>query len=181
RNLVRRLLDLGAAGVIVSGGKAIRGPQPTGLLLGRPDLIEAATLNNNPLSAIGRPLKVGKEEICGLVAAVERFFAMDEAAQLGEWDTWAHRIAAAVAGASGVRAEVVADHPDYGRPPLVAKAVLRFDGGAVAADTLAAQLREGDPAIQPLRQGDHLTFNPMTLQPGEAEIVAERLRAVVRS
>jgi L-seryl-tRNA(Ser) seleniumtransferase len=181
--LIRQLLDLGAAAAIVSGGKAIRGPQSTGVLAGRPDLVEAAALNNNPLSAIGRPMKVGKEEICGLVAAVERFFALDEAAQLAEWHAQAQLIADAAAAAAdraGVRAEVMAGHPDYGRPPLVPKAVIRFDGGAAAADALAARLRDGAPSIQGLRQRDHLILNPMTLEPGEAEIVARRLRAALQ-
>jgi uncharacterized pyridoxal phosphate-dependent enzyme len=175
RDLVRRLLQLGAAGVIVSGGKVIRGPQSTGILFGRQDLVEAAHLNSNPLSAIGRPMKVGKEEICGVVAAVERFFAMDEEAQLAQWHAWAHTIATAAGELRGVRAEVIAAHPDYGRPPLVPKAVLRFDGGAPAADALATALFEGEPAIQPLRQGDHLILNPMTLLPGEADLIATRL------
>jgi L-seryl-tRNA(Ser) seleniumtransferase len=183
RDLVRRLLALGVAGVIVSGGKAIRGPQPTGLLLGRADLIAAAALSNNPNSGIGRPLKVGKEEICGLVAAVERFFAMDEAAQLAEWEAWARLIVAVADGgrASGgrVRAEVIAKHPDYGRPPLVPKAVLRFEGGAAAADALDQALAHGTPRIHGLRQRDYLILNPMTLQPGEAETIANRLRALL--
>ncbi|MBI3969803.1 MAG: hypothetical protein HY332_00820 [Chloroflexi bacterium] len=182
RGLIRQLLELGVAGVIVSGGKAIRGPQSTGLLLGRPDLIEAAALNNNPLPAIGRPMKVGKEEICGLVAAVERFFAMDEAAQLAGWRRSAELIARAArdaGGAKGVRAEVIAEHPDYGRPPMVAKAVLRFAGGAAEADRLATQLAGGEPSIQPLRQRDCLIFNPMTVEPGEPEIVADRVLAAL--
>jgi hypothetical protein len=110
---------------------------------------------------------------------VERFFALDEAAQLAEWDEQARRMAAAARGRAGVRAEVIAAHPDYGRPPLVPKAVLRFDGGAAAADALAAALAEGEPRIHALRQGDHLILNPMTLEPGEAEIIAGRLRALL--
>jgi L-seryl-tRNA(Ser) seleniumtransferase len=170
------LIALGATGVIVSGGKAIRGPQSSGILAGQPDLIEAAALNNNPLQAIGRPMKVGKEEIAGLVVAVERFFAMDEQDQLAEWRSWSEQIARAASGRSGIRAEVVEGHPDYGRPPLAPKAVLRFEGGAPAADALNEHLRAGEPAIQPLRQGDYLIFNPMTLMPGEAEVIADRLR-----
>jgi D-glucosaminate-6-phosphate ammonia-lyase len=173
RNLIRRLLDLGATAVIVSGGKAIRGPQASGLLLGSPDLIEAAALNNNPLAAIGRPLKVGKEELCGLVAAVERFFAMDEDAQLAEWRETCERIVAA--GSGGPSAEVISGHPGLGRPPLVPKAVFRFDDQAGAARAADA-LRHGQPPIQPLLAGPHLIFNPMTIEPGEAEIVAQRVR-----
>ncbi|MDQ3701349.1 MAG: hypothetical protein M3442_10575, partial [Chloroflexota bacterium] len=179
RALVRQLLELGVSGVIVSGGKAIRGPQSTGLLLGQPDLIGAAALNNNPLSAIGRPMKVGKEELCGLVVAVERFFAMDEAAQLAAWHGAAGEIAGAVSHGRGVRAEVLAGHPDFGRPPLVPKAVLHFAGDAARAAAVADRLTEGDPAIHPLRQGEYLIFNPMTLEAGEPEVVADRLRSAL--
>jgi L-seryl-tRNA(Ser) seleniumtransferase len=181
RDLLRRLIDSGVAGVIASGGKAIRGPQASGILAGRPDLIAAAHLNNNPLAAIGRPMKVGKEEICGLVAAVERFFALDEAAQLAGWDAAARRIAGAVPAGKGIAVRVIADHPGYGRPPLVPKAVLTPEGGAAAVEALAAALLDGDPAISPLRQGEHLIFNPMTLMPGEDETVAERLTAHLRA
>ena len=180
RALIRRLLDLGAAGVIVSGGKAIRGPQASGILAGRPDLVAAAALNNNPLPAIGRPMKVGKEEIAGLVVAVERFFALDEQAQLDEWRAWCEQIARAAHGRAGVRAEVIEQHPDYGRPPLAPKAVLRFDGAAAAAGALDGRLRTGTPAIQPLRHADSLIFNPMSLLPGEADVIAKRLQAELR-
>jgi D-glucosaminate-6-phosphate ammonia-lyase len=179
RDLLRRLIDSGVAGVIASGGKAIRGPQASGILAGRADLIAAAHLNNNPLAAIGRPMKVGKEEICGLVAAVERFFALDEAAQLAGWDAAARRIAGAVPAGKGIAVRVIADDPGYGRPPLVPKAVLTPEGGAAAVEALAAALLDGDPAISPLRQGEHLIFNPMTLMPGEDETVAARLAAVL--
>lgn len=179
RSLPRRLLDVGASTAIFSGGKAIRGPQCSGLVLGRPELIAAAALNNNPNSAVGRPMKVGKEEICGLVAAVERFFGLDEQAQRAEWEDWTRLMAAAVAGQPSVRAEVIADHPDYGRPPFAPKAVLRFDGAATAAQALAAELANGEPSIHALRHGDHLILNPMALEPGDAELIAGRLRTVL--
>ena len=184
RGLIQQLLGLGVSGVIVSGGKAIRGPQSTGILLGKPDLIEAAALNNNPHSAVGRPLKVGKEELCGVVAAAERFFALDEAAQLAEFRERAQIIVAATnrVGGAAVRAEVIERDPDYGRPPLVAKAVLRFTGGAKAADALYQRLHDGDGGgarINALRLRDDLVFNPMALEPGEAEIIAARLTVLL--
>jgi L-seryl-tRNA(Ser) seleniumtransferase len=142
-------------------------------------VIAAADLNNNPLASVGRPMKVGKEELCGLVAAVERFFAMDEGAQLAAWEDACRHIVATVPAGRGVRAEVVADDPDYGRPPLAPKAVLSFDGGAPAAEAFAGDLMAGEPAVQPLRQGERLLFNPMTLEPGEPEAVAGRVRALL--
>ena len=85
RSNLTSLLDLGASAVVFSGGKAIRGPQSTGLVLGQADLVEAVRLNANPFTAIGRGMKVGKEEIVGLVAAVELFLAADEGQELARW------------------------------------------------------------------------------------------------
>ena len=76
--------------VAFSGGKAIRGPQSSGLLLGRADLIAAGRRAISPHMGIGRGMKVGKEEIVGLLAAVERFLTLDHAA---EWRVWETRVA----------------------------------------------------------------------------------------
>ena len=177
RALVRQLLDLGVAGIIVSGGKAIRGPQATGLVLGRPDLIEAAFVNSSPRSAIGRALKVGKEDICGLVAAVERFFALDEQEQLADWRRQAETIAGAADGHGGATAQAIEGHPDYGRPPLAAVAAVHFEDRAA---TVAAALEAGEPGIRALQRGaDRLVFSPMALLPGDAETIARRLRECI--
>ena len=76
--------------VAFSGGKGLRGPQASGLLLGRPDLIAAGRRAISPQMGIGRGMKVGKEEIMGLLAAVERFLTMDHEA---EWRLWETRVA----------------------------------------------------------------------------------------
>ena len=73
--------------VAFSGGKALRGPQCSGLLLGRKDLIEAAIPATNPYASIGRGMKVGKEEIVGLLAAVERYLKVDHDAEFKELDS----------------------------------------------------------------------------------------------
>jgi L-seryl-tRNA(Ser) seleniumtransferase len=179
RGLVRHLLDLDAAGVMLSGGKAIRGPQSTGILAGRPDLVAAAAANNAPEQRIGRPLKVGKEELCGLVAAVERFWALDEAAQLAEWRGWCREIAGAAAAWPAARGEVVEGVPGYGRPPLAAKALVHLPDEATA-EAVAVRLRNGDPGVRCLRRGAALLFNPMALLPGDADVVAQRLREALR-
>ncbi len=176
----RRFLDAGAAVAIFSGGKAIRGPQCTGLVLGRRDLIAAAALNNNPNTAIGRPMKVGKEEIAGLVRAVELFMAMDEAEQLRGWERQARTVVDALAGLPGVEAAVVAGHDHYGRPPVAPKAVIRLAPGHwPAPEQVVRALLEGDPPIAISRFGGDLVVNPMTLEPGEIDVVAERLRHIL--
>jgi len=74
--------------VAFSGGKALRGPQSTGLLLGRKDLVQAAFLNNSPNSdSIGRGCKIGKEEIIGLLVAVDAYFKRDHDADWKRWQT----------------------------------------------------------------------------------------------
>ena len=122
RSNLTSLLDLGAAAVVFSGGKAIRGPQSTGLVLGRSDLVEAVRQNANPFTAIGRGMKVGKEEIVGLLAAVELFLATDEEEELTGWRRDLESIAAVLNTIDGVRAEVgskgYAAAPGCGLPRL---------------------------------------------------------------
>jgi L-seryl-tRNA(Ser) seleniumtransferase len=86
---LRRFSELGADYVVFSGGKGLRGPQASGLVLGKAQFIAACRLNQNPHSSIGRGMKVGKEEICGLVKAVEVYLARDYAADLRYWDACA--------------------------------------------------------------------------------------------
>ena len=91
-NLRRFTLDEGADLAVFSGGKALRGPQSTGLVLGRADLIAACVANSSPRHSIGRPMKVGKEELLGIVAAIEWAIAMDEPAYCPRAATrsWTH-------------------------------------------------------------------------------------------
>src|SRR5262249_31919588 len=73
--------------VAISGGKALRGPNDTGLLLGRKDLIEAAKRNANPhCGTIGRMMKVSKEDMIAVLAAVERYVRLDHGAEWREWE-----------------------------------------------------------------------------------------------
>src|SRR6185503_1972057 len=97
--------QLGCDLVIFSGGKALRGPQTTGLLLGRKDLIEAALPAMSPFGGIGRGMKVGKEELCGLLAAVERYLKVDHEAEYRELEARVASIRAALKGISGVETD----------------------------------------------------------------------------
>ena len=82
--------------VIFSGGKALRGPQTSGLLLGRKDLIDASFPAMSPFGGIGRGMKVGKEELCGVLAAVERYLKVDHAAEYRELESRVASIRAAL-------------------------------------------------------------------------------------
>jgi len=99
-------LQRGADLVAYSGGKALRGPQSAGLLLGRKDLVKAAWLNSAPHHAFGRPMKVGKEEAMGMLAAVEMWVRRDHQAEWKQWESWLAEIAQSVEKVPGVTTEV---------------------------------------------------------------------------
>lgn len=165
-----------------SGGKGLRGPQSAGLLLGRKDLIRAAKLNTSPNGdTIGRTNKVNKEEIVGMLAALETFLKEDHAAFWKDLEGRCQRIAAAVAGPPDVKTEVYI--------PAVANAVphlrIAWDAqarGVTVAD-LVARFREGDPSIEfgpGAGNARALSVGVWMLRPGEDAIVAARLREVLK-
>jgi len=102
--------ELGADLVVVSGGKGLRGPQSTGILSGRADLIEAARMQAAPNDLIGRGMKVGKEEIIGLVVALNRYAQFDHVAERAVWKQKAEYLAAELQGIDSFTAEVVDDN-----------------------------------------------------------------------
>ena len=100
-------LQYGANMVAYSGGKCIRGPQSAGLLLGQKDLVQAAWLNSAPHHAFGRSLKVGKEEIMGMLAAVEAWTRRDHKAEWAQWESWLDYIGKRVTSIGGVTTEIL--------------------------------------------------------------------------
>ena len=179
--------------VTFSGGKGLRGPQCTGLLLGRKDLIEAAKLNNSPYSnTIGRGMKVAKEEVVGLVAAVDWFLSQGDAALEAEFQERADLIAARLKTLPTVDAKTfippVANH--------VPHLLITYDQNRIkiSATDVMQKLREGRPRIElnpgtggsPASAGlsggsNTVIVGVWMLQPGEDAIVAQRLYEVLHS
>ena len=178
------LIDLPAIGcdlTVFSGGKGLCGPQSSGLIIGRKDLIEACHLNSNPHSAIGRGMKVGKEEIAGLLRAVELFFAMDEAALVAEWERRCQAIAAAVTDIEGIEARFTKAYENK-FPPASPLVHLHFAANAPqSARDVVRALEEGEPSILASGGETSLSVGPQTLQDGEAEIIADRLKRILAS
>ena len=182
----RRFLDEGADLVVFSGGKAIRGPQSTGLVVGRPDLVQGCALNHNPNSAIGRGNKVGKEEIVGLVKAVELFVERDEDAELAEWSRMCEVIAGELIGIPGVEVTVEGSGHWRFRPPIVPKCIVEVDGlreRVAGADTPVSFLRGGanllvgsDPPVMFGVSDETIQIHPIALKPGEETAVGRQLR-----
>jgi L-seryl-tRNA(Ser) seleniumtransferase len=164
--------------VAFSGGKGLRGPQSAGLLVGRKDLIAAARLNAPPNgNTIGRGLKVNKEEIVGMLAALDRYLALDHAVELREFEKRAETIRGGASAVSGVKAEVfvpeVANHVPHVRVSWDAAGK-----GITAAEAVKA-LRGGEPSIGTRSEGDALVIGVWMMQPGEDKVVARRLREVL--
>ncbi len=175
-NLTDLTTEIGADLAVYSGGKGLFGPQSSGLILGRADLVKAASMNSNPHSGVGRGMKVGKEEVIGLLRAVELFLEADEERVIAEWERRCRVVAAAAEGIDGITAEC--DPPFANRfPPASPLVRLRFAGHAPAASReVAGALEQGEPAILVGGSEDSISVAPQTLQPGEAEIIADRLR-----
>jgi seryl-tRNA(Sec) selenium transferase len=164
--------------VAFSGGKGLQGPQASGLLLGRADLIAAGRRAISPEMGIGRGMKVGKEEIMGLLAAVERCVAMDHDAQWQLWETRVAEVIDMLQGIPGVN--VSRDVPEFANrsPHLLIEWSQRHI--PLRANDVVQHLRDGDPPIAALAEGEHeLRIAVWVLRDDEHRIVASRVRAVL--
>jgi L-seryl-tRNA(Ser) seleniumtransferase len=175
-----RHLRAGADLVNYSGGKGIRGPQSTGIVAGRADLVRAATLNSSPYAGVGRPSKTSKEEIVGLVKALELFLAADEETEMNRYREVCTYIVDSVRDVPGLRAVVEQDPVNRVLP----HAVIYFEPSwrGPSGETVREALAAGIPHIyvqQGAQQGgyfDEIAVDPINLQPGDEEILARRLR-----
>jgi len=182
-----------------SGGKGLRGPQCSGLLLGRKDLIEAALLNCSPREgAVCRPMKVGKEEVIGCLTALETWLKLDEKKLYAEWNGRVDRIRKLVDTVPGVKTDIYI--PDDGNRYPTLKISWDQQAWGYRLTDCVRELREGDPIIEvvgvdnpslvtAVREGnpnhkehkdpDHIELVSMTIKPGEEIIVGQRLRAIL--
>jgi len=179
-NLWHFTREAGADIAIFSGGKGLRGPQSSGLVLGRADLVEACRANGSPNHTIGRPMKVGKEEMAGLLAAVEWSLAQDEPSVL---DGYERSVRSWIDGLSGIDGVTVSrGYPSEAGQPH-GRAIVRLSPRcALTRDQLVAALWELDPRIAVAEIGDDgVALNPQTLQPGEDQQVLAALNRLLRT
>jgi D-glucosaminate-6-phosphate ammonia-lyase len=174
-----RSIQLGYDLVAISGGKGLCGPQSSGLLFGRKELIQAARLHAPPNSdAIGRGMKVNKEEMLAMMVALELYLKRDHDADWREWEKRVERIAAAVSPIAGVRTEVFVPDIHYRVPHLR----IRWERGAIGTtpQQVAGELRDGEPSIE-IRPviPDGIELGVWMLRDGEDRVVARRIRQVL--
>ena len=177
--------------VAFSGGKGMRGPQNAGLLLGKKHLTDLAQQNNNPEDGVGRGMKVAKEQIVGMVAAVDWVLSHTEESMQGDYQKRVELIVSAVKGIPSVTTETVVPKIANHVPHLL----IRFDPSVTGVTTteIVAELREGKPSIElnpntghPPNQGIPSNANTLVvgvwmLQPGEDAVVGRRIREAFSS
>ena len=187
-SVLRLYADMGADLTIFSGGKGLLGPQASGLVLGRKGLIEACAVNTSPNHGVGRPMKIGKEEIIGLVTALELY--ADEGFQQAERRSWEERtsyLAEALSRVPGVRAYNEIGGPTYlpDRSGLTPEGIpityVEWDAQTVskAKEDVERELDEGSPSMKVGISPRGISISPHTLQPGEERIIAERVARVL--
>ena len=184
-----------------SGGKGLCGPQCSGLLLGRKDLIEAALLNSSPREgAVCRPMKVGKEEVIGCLTALETWLNLDEKKLYAEWNGRVDRIRKLVETVPGVKTDTYV--PDDGNRYPTLRISWDQEAWRYTITDCVEELRAGDPVIEVLgadnpslvkavREGNpnptrkerkapnHIELVSMTIKPGEEIVVGQRLRSIL--
>jgi uncharacterized pyridoxal phosphate-dependent enzyme len=179
-------LAAGATFVGYSGGKCMRGPQCAGLLLGRKDLVQAAWFQAAPHHNVGRSLKVGKEEIIGMLTAVEMWTKRDHDAEWNTWKGWLGTIEARVKPIPSVTTEYLMPEDLSNHSPRLR---IKWSGNTlkITGDELAKTLDEGTPRIQfdewsgsrPDDMESSVTIMPYMMMPGDDKIVADALFATL--
>ena len=182
-----------------SGGKGLCGPQCSGLLLGRKDLIEAALMNSNPREgAVCRPMKVGKEEIIGCLTALETWLNLDAQKLYADWNDRVDRIRKLVETVPGVKTDIYTPSDGNRYPTLrvswdtaawrftVSDCVKELRAGNPVIEVLGPDnpslvkaVREGNPNRKERKEPDRIELVSMTIKPGQEIIVGQRLRAVL--
>jgi len=186
-----------------SGGKGLRGPQCSGVLLGRKELVDAALRNCSPYEgAVCRPMKVGKEEIIGCLTAIETWLKTDSKKLYEEWNARVERIARLVETVPGVKTQIYI--PDDGNRYPTLRVTWDEQAFGFTVSDCVKKLHDGDPVIEALsidnpsmvaavqegadkakptpkemKEPNRLELVSMTIQPGEEMIVGQRLRAIL--
>lgn len=181
---LRKFVKMGADLVMFSGGKNLRGPQCSGLLLGRKDLIAKAYASSAPNNRFGRIAKVGKEEIVGLLTAVELFLKRDDEAERRKHHATLERVAKRLEGTPTVITEFITND-DYSHSPRLSVQWNEEKLG-VTLDHMMDRLLNGEPAIVATDMTKYrpnwtrgLGIFPYNLLPGEEIIVADRIRQIL--
>ncbi|MGE3268703.1 MAG: aminotransferase class V-fold PLP-dependent enzyme [Chloroflexota bacterium] len=173
-----RFIAEGADLVTFSGGKGLMGPQSSGILAGRADLIRAARINGSPYHSVGRPAKAAKEDIVGLIVALENYLERDHEADFAGWKAQADYMIERLQGFKGVEVTYLYDGREH---PVPRVEIFFTPESGIDSHQFVLDMEENDPRIflfeptGPTARPNAIAINTLTMQPGEEEIVAREL------
>src|SRR5262249_43579224 len=179
-NSLKRFIAEGADLVTFSGGKGLMGPQSSGILAGRAELIRAARMNGNPNHSVGRAAKAAKEDIVGLIVALESYVQRDHDADTAVWRAQAEWMLARLRDFPGVTSSYLHDGCEQ---PVPRVELLFGPGSGINAHALVLALEDHDPRVflfeptGPTAKPNSIVINTQTMQPGEEQVVVAALRA----
>ncbi|MBN1583016.1 MAG: aminotransferase class V-fold PLP-dependent enzyme [Anaerolineae bacterium] len=174
-----RFTHMGADLALFSGGKGLCGPQSSGLILGQKELVQACAFNACPRAFIGRPMKVGKEEMIGLWAAVRWYLNLDHDSMMTTYECQVQYVIDACSEMPFVSAQK-SFPSEAGQPMSRAEIILNEPHLGVMRDDVLAQLRAGDPSIALAPAGRSGIFvNPQTLKHGQEKLIVDRIKQII--
>jgi len=173
-----KITQMGATAVLFSGGKDLRGPQSSGLIVGKKDFLATFTKINFFNYGIGRMLKTGREEIVGLLSAVEQYVTMDHKKR----DIWVEdQINNLIEFSKSSKLyKIIRSYPNEAGQPM-ARAEILLKTNDITLEQLSKSLKDGSPSIFTMVALGRLFINPMTLFEGEIEVIIDRLKIIEKT
>lgn len=177
-----KFMKMGADIVLFSGGKDFRGPQSSGLMLGKKDMVNICRLHGYPHHAIGRPMKLDKETIMGFVEAIELYLKEDHQKRIEGWEKQVQRI---FKGLSNIpQIEVLQGYPTQPltQPATIPRIYVKFDEKVLGLtkENIAKELYQGNPRIAVVVERNYLAINPHMLGKGEEDLIIERMKEIMK-
>jgi uncharacterized pyridoxal phosphate-dependent enzyme len=179
---LKKFTKMGADIVIFSGGKDIRGPQSSGLMVGKKDIVDVCRLHGYPYHAIGRPMKLDKETIMGFLAALELYLNENHEKRMRNWERQVKRIIEGLNSIPHMQALQGYPTQPLTQPAIIPRVYVKFDIETLGASKkdIANKLYEGNPPIVVVVEKKYLIFNPHMLAEGEEDIIIGRMKEIIK-
>ncbi len=180
---LNKFTRMGADVVLFSGGKDIRGPQSSGLMLGKREIIDKCRIHGYPHHAIGRPMKMDKETIMGFMKAVELYLKEDHQKRMLYWEKTSKRVAEDLKTLANIKVSYGYPSQPLTQPASIPRVFIKFDSEelGLTKEDVAEKLYEGEPSIVAVVDRNALEINPHMLQEGEEEIIVKRIKEIVQT
>lgn len=179
---LKKFIEMGADIVLFSGGKDFRGPQSSGLMLGKRAMVNICRLHGYPHHAIGRPMKLDKETIMGFVETIELYLKENHQGRMEKWEKQVRRI---FKGLSNIpQIEVLQGYPTQPltQPATIPRVYVKFDEkvSGLTKEDIAKELYQGNPRIAVVLEKKYLTINPHMLGEGEEDLIIDRMKEIIK-